>query len=129
MFSFCFNNSTHQSLAEALSNVMMKIFLSNPHSYNKFNIISDKALPLCGGGINENFNTLLINTQSLLIKCAVRHIYPSNVKEVYKSDVKQILPEQTLNINLIISFSLRYIFTKSALTVFLEINGTSPRKY
>ena len=129
MFNFCFNKSAHRSLAEALSNVMVKIFLSIPHSCNKCNTISDKALPLCGGGINEKFSTLFINTQSLLIKCAVRHIYPSVVKEVHKSDVKQILPGQILNIDLTFSFSLKYIFTKSALTVFLEIKGTSPRKY
>jgi hypothetical protein len=129
MFSFYFNNSTQQSLAKALSNVMMKIFLSIPHSCSKLYVISDKDIPLCGRGINENFNTLLVNTQSLLLKCAVRHIYPLVVKEVYKSDVKQILPRQTLNIDLIISFSLKYIFTKFALTIFLEINGISPCKY
>jgi hypothetical protein len=77
MLSFWFNNSTQRSLVEALSNVMVKIFLSISHSCSKFNIISDKELSLCGGGINEKFNKLLVNTQSLLIQCPVRHISPN----------------------------------------------------
>ena len=91
MFNFCFNNPTQRLLEEALSNVIEKILFSIPQSCSKLYIFVDKDIPLCGGGMNEKFNTLLINTQSLLIKCAVRHLYLSVVKEVHKSDVKQIL--------------------------------------
>jgi hypothetical protein len=80
-------------------------------------------------GMNEMFNTLLCNTQSLSIKCAVRQIYPSVFKEVYISDVKLILPGQTFNKDLTFCFSNKYILTKSALAVFLEINGTSLWQY
>jgi hypothetical protein len=79
--------------------------------------------------MNEKFNTLLVKTQFLSIKCAVRHIYPSVVKEVHKSDVKQILPGQPFNINLTFCFSLICKFFKSALKVFLEIRGASGYKY
>jgi hypothetical protein len=75
MFNFCFNNPTQRSLEEVVSNVIVKILFSIPHSCSKLYIFSDKDKQLCGGGINEKFNSLLVNTQYLLIKCAVRHIW------------------------------------------------------
>jgi hypothetical protein len=79
--------------------------------------------------MNEKFNTILVKTQFLSIKCVVRYIYPSVVKEVHKSDIKQILPGQPFNINLTCCFSLICKFFKSALRAFLEISGASGYKY
>jgi hypothetical protein len=79
--------------------------------------------------MNEKLNTLLDNTQLLSIKCVVRQIYPSVVKEVHKSDIKLILPVQTFNKGLTFCFSNICILIKSALAVFLLINGTSLHKY
>jgi hypothetical protein len=106
-----------------------KLFLSIPHSFSKLYIFSAKDAPLCGGVMNEKFNTILDNSQFLSIKYAVRQIYPSVVKEVHKSDVKLILTGQTFNKDLTFCFSKICILIKSALTVFLQINGTSLHKY
>jgi hypothetical protein len=129
MFNFGLRFTTHKSFTEALPNVIEKTFLSIPHSTSKLYIFSAKDAPLCGGGMNEKFNTLLDNTKLLSIKCAVRQIYPSVVKEVHKSDVKLILPGQTFNKDLTLCFSNIYILIKSALAVFVLINDTSLRKY
>jgi hypothetical protein len=72
--------------------------------------------------MKEKFNTIFCKIQLVSIKCVVRHIYPSVVKELHKSDVKEILPLQRLNIALSFCFSLAYILHKSALTVFLDIS-------
>jgi hypothetical protein len=125
MFHFGLRFTTHKSFAEALSNAIEKTFLSISHSSSKLYIFSAKDASLCGGGMNENINTLLDNTQFLSIKCAVRQIYPLVVKEVHKSDVKLILPGQKFNKGLTFCFSNICILIKSALAVFLLINGTS----
>jgi hypothetical protein len=120
---------THKSLAEVLSNVIEKTFLSIPHYCSKLYIFLAKDAPLCGRGMNEKLNTFLDNTQFLSIKCAVRQIYLSVVKKVHISDVKLILPVQTFNKDLTFCFFNKCILTKSALTIFVEINDTSLRKY
>ena len=129
MFNFAFRFLTYKSLVEALFNVKEKILLSIPHSWSKLYIFWAKDTLLCGGGMNEKLNTLLDNTKFLSIKCAVRQIYSSVFKEVHKLNVKLILPIQIFNKDLIFCFSNKCILIKSALIVFLEINGTYLCKY
>jgi hypothetical protein len=103
--------------------------VSIPHSCSILYVFLHKDIPLCGENMNEKINTLLLKTQFLSIKCVVRHIYPSVVKEVHKSNVKQIFPRQTFNIDLTFCFSLKCKFLNLALGVFLEISGASECKY
>jgi hypothetical protein len=62
MFNVCFSCPTQKLLAEVLSNVIEKTFLSITHSCSKLSILLTKDVPLCGGTMNEKLNTLLDNT-------------------------------------------------------------------
>jgi hypothetical protein len=74
MFNLFLNKPTQISLEEALSNVILTLVLIS-HSSSILYVFSHKDIPLCGGGMNEKFNTILVKTQSLSIKCVVRHTH------------------------------------------------------